>query len=114
MFSMVLAASLAGCVLPDDKVASLLAAPGKYDIYTCPEIVHAAKANVLRRRELEQLMAQASVDSGGRLVSALAYRSDYLANRGDMKELQEAAAAKQCDLSKIEAVAEAPAAPPAR
>lgn len=98
------AALLAGCAMSDDKLASMLVAPGKYELYTCPEIVEQSKANATRRRELEQLMAKAGVDSGGRLVSTLAYRPDYLTARGEMKDLQEAAAAKQCELPKIENV----------
>ncbi len=39
----------------------------------------------------------ASTGAGGRLVSGLAYDSDYLTARGEINELRAAAAAKHCD-----------------
>ena len=65
-------------------------------LYSCPEITQAATLVALRQRELERLMAKASVDDGGRFVSNLAYRPEYLERRGEMNELRNAAIAKEC------------------
>jgi len=41
-------------------------------------------------------MEQAGNESDGRLVSELAYRPEYFMLRGDMTELRQAAASKNC------------------
>jgi hypothetical protein len=103
LFALLLVAvSLSGCAMSDDKLASFLVAPGKFALYTCPELAQRAKTTAARQRELEQLMAKAGAGSGGRLVSMLAYRPDYLSARGEMKDLREAAAAKKCDLPEFD------------
>ena len=96
-----LAAMLSACTAPsggssDDTVSRFLVAPGKYVLYSCPEIAVQAAATAARERELERLMAKANVDAGGRLVSAIAYRPEYLERRGEMNELRQAAVAKDC------------------
>src|SRR3990172_5641070 len=76
-----LAAMLSGCASSggssDDKLGRFLVAPGKYVLYSCPEIAVQAATTAARERELERLMAKANVDAGGRLVSAIAYRPEY-------------------------------------
>ena len=96
-----LAVVLSACTAPsggssDDTVSRFLVAPGKYVLYSCPEIAVQAAATAARERELERLMAKADVDAGGRLVSAIAYRPEYLERRGEMNELRQAAVAKDC------------------
>ena len=96
-----LAALLAACTttMPnssDDRLGRMLVAPGKYVLYNCPDIARAATAVALRQRELERLMAKASVDAGGRFVSSLAYKPEYLEKGGEMNELRDAAIAKNC------------------
>lgn len=93
--------TLAACAagLPnssDDRLGRVLVAPGKYVLYTCPEIAQAATVVALRQRELEGLMAKASVDASGRFVSNMAYRPEYIEKRGEMNELRNAAIAKEC------------------
>jgi hypothetical protein len=46
---------------------------------------------------LEALMARAGPGTDALLVSAVAYRPEYLAVRGEMNELRAAAATKKCD-----------------
>ncbi len=96
-----LATLLASCVSSqqgstDDKLSGLLVAPGKFVLYTCPEIAEKAAATAKRQRELEALMAKAGTSGAGGLVSAVAYRPEYLETRGDMNELRRAAAEKGC------------------
>jgi hypothetical protein len=78
-------------------VSSLLVTPGKYDTYTCPQIADVMGATEGAGRQLEALMAQANKGDGGPFVSKIAYESDYLANRGELHELQKSAAAKNCN-----------------
>jgi hypothetical protein len=94
------AASLAACTTSggtsDDQMGRLLVAPDKFVLYNCAQLAEAAQTTAVRERELQLLMAKAGVDSAGRLVSALAYRPEYLTVRGEMNELRKAAAAKNC------------------
>ncbi len=116
-FSIALAMPLlAGCTMTDDRMAGLLSDPGRYINYSCPQIVLALGTSMERQRELEQLMAKAGNDAGGRLVSATTYRPEYLAVRGDINDLRRTAAGKQCDLSKAGETASPPprAAPAAK
>ena len=91
------AAALAGCAMSDDQLARLVVAPDKYALYSCPEIAKDAQAAAAREQQLQQLMAKADVEVSGRLVSAVAYRPDYLTVRGELNELRAAATAKKCN-----------------
>lgn len=95
-----LPALLSACAntgVPDDDVARLLVAPDKFVLYRCPDIARKAKEVAKRQRKLEALMAQASIDSGGRMVSAVAYRPEYLVARGEMNDLRQAAIEQKCN-----------------
>jgi len=96
-----LAVVLAGCAASsggssDDTAGRFLVAPGKFALYSCAEIADRATANAARQHELERLMAKAGTDSGGQLVSSVAYRPEYLELRGEMIELRRVAADKDC------------------
>ena len=91
----------------DDRLGRLVVAPGKYVLYTCPEIATQAAASAARARQLEALMTKANVDASGQLVSSLTYRPEYLEKRGEMNELRNAAIAKNCkSVPAFEAVGE--------
>jgi hypothetical protein len=103
-FAVLLAAlPAAGCAMSDDSLSRVMVAPGKFSFYTCPELVAKASELAKRERELEGLMAKAGESAGGGLVNALAYRPDYVSARGEMRDVREAAAAKQCDMAAIDA-----------
>ncbi len=89
-----LAALLSACGTQD--VSGLLVSPGKYDIYTCPQIADRMQTVTVEGQKLEGLMARASKEPSGQFVNAIAYEPDYQANRGEMRELQKSAAAKNC------------------
>ena len=89
--------------MSDDKAASLLVAPGDYDLYSCPQLAQTAADLRKKRGDLEALMARAEGDSGGRFMSAVGYRPEYLKVRGEVHEVETTAAAKHCDLSSLPA-----------
>jgi hypothetical protein len=95
-----LAAMLSGCAssggTSDETVGRVLFAPGGFALYSCTDLADRATANLARQHELERLMTKAGVDSGGRLVSSVAYRPEYLERRGEMVELRRVAAEKGC------------------
>jgi hypothetical protein len=80
----------------DDMTARMLVAPGKYVLFNCTQLADQATANLKRQHELEGLMAQAGTGSGGQMVSAVAYRPEYLQLRGEMEDLRQTAADKKC------------------
>lgn len=90
------AALLAGCAMPDDKLATLLVAPGKYELYNCEQLATEAAAKRARLAELERLMATAQESRGGALVNTLGYRPDYLSARGELNDVLNTAKAKNC------------------
>ncbi len=94
-----LVAMLAACSsqggTPDDKMARFLVAPDKFRLYSCPQIAERASDVAARQNELRGLIAKAGSGSGGRLVSAIAYRPEYVGLRGEMNELRNAAAEKK-------------------
>ncbi len=96
----VLAAMLSGCTssggTSDETFGRILFAPGKFALYNCAEIADRVTANVARQYVLEGLMAKAGAGSGGRMVSSVAYRPEYLELRGEMVELRRVAAEKNC------------------
>ncbi|HVZ51476.1 MAG TPA: twin-arginine translocation pathway signal [Pseudolabrys sp.] len=93
---------LSGCALSDENLSRVMVAPGKFSLYTCPELVAKGKELSKRERELAGLIAKARASAGGGVVSELAYRPDYVAAQGELRDVREAAAAKQCDLSRID------------
>lgn len=103
--TLLLALALPACTMSDDNMSRFLVAPGKFELYSCPELVEQARASGKRRRELEQLMAKAGQEPSGRLVNTLAYRPDYLSAQGEMRDVREAAVAKKCDPAQIEKAA---------
>lgn len=98
--ALALASLLAGCASTgEDFTTTALAAPGKFNLYTCKEIEEKARATQAREQELQQLMARAGQGPGGDIVSAIAYRSDYAKARSELKLLADTAAEKQCATS---------------
>ena len=96
-----LLAALLGCTgspsgSSDETFGRILFAPGKFALYTCAEVADRVTANIARQHVLEGLMAKAGAGSGGRLVSSMTYRPEYLELRGEMVELRRVAAEKNC------------------
>jgi len=92
-----MAALAAGCA-SSDPVATVLAHPGKYEFYPCPQLIETWGRVSARERELKELMDKAARDAGGALVSLLAYQSDYLTVRGELRMVEMEARRKKCEI----------------
>jgi hypothetical protein len=79
-----------------DTAGRFLVAPDKFQNYSCEQLALRAAGAAARRKQLEGLMAKASTTADGRLVSLMAYQTDYTETAGDLDELRRAAAAKNC------------------
>ena len=95
--ALLLAVFAAGCA-GTDQVASVLAQPGKYEFYPCPQIAEEMRRISIRERELKELMDKAARDAGGVFVNAIAYQSDYLTVRGELRMLEAEAQRKKCEI----------------
>jgi predicted small secreted protein len=94
-----LALTLAGCSTSGEGVSGAgraFVAPDKFVLYNCPQIEVKAQGTVARRKQLDQLMAKAGTTPDGRLVSLLAYQSEYTENGADLAELRRSASDKNC------------------
>jgi hypothetical protein len=90
-------AALAGCAsISEDTANAAFVAPGKYDVYDCRALATAIASTQDRELELRQLMERSSQSPGGEIVNALAYRSDHMRARAELKLLNETAANKNC------------------
>jgi hypothetical protein len=93
-----LAVALAGCSsIGGDSPMTIFADPAKYQYNTCEQLAGQRKNLQGREQELRQLMDKAEQSTGGAVVSVLAYRADYVAATEEIKVLDSAARAKNCD-----------------
>ena len=100
---------LAGCSSAEDTASTLLVAPGGFDFYSCPQLVDTVNSLRARKLELEKLMARAETDVGGKVMSAMGYRPDYLRVIGQLKSAEATFREKQCQMPPPAAAAPAPA-----
>lgn len=88
---------LAGCgTISEQTAETALVAPGRYTIYTCGEIESRMKSSRARALELEQVMARSAQATGGEFINVIAYRSEYLQVRGQLRAMAETAAERNC------------------
>jgi hypothetical protein len=90
-----LAACLAGCSSLENS-ATLFADPGKYEFYSCDQLVAQRRHWSAREQELKLLMNRAEQSAGGTVVNLLAYKADHVAASEELKVLELAARSKNC------------------
>ena len=94
-----MAALMAGCATQDgleERTNSFLVTPGKYVLYSCPQLAVQSGTLMTRKRELDALIAKAGSGSGGAIAATLAYQTEYSQVRGELAELAKENAAKNC------------------
>ncbi len=100
IFIVLSAIALAGCAASgnagDESNAKFFTTPDQFVLFNCEQLAAKAVALVTREKELSGLIAKAGSGADGQMVSALAYRPEYLALRGDMVEVRKAAATRNC------------------
>jgi hypothetical protein len=90
---------VAGCSGISQQSVTMLADPGRYDLYSCEQLAQERKAVASRTTELRTLMSHAQDDGAGPLLAELGYGSDYAATRGQLQVAENAWRAKGCDVS---------------
>jgi hypothetical protein len=89
-------AALAGCSITDSSV-TMFADPGKYEYHSCEQLAGERKKLVTREQELKLLMDKAEQSAGGTFVNVLAYKADHVAASEELRLLERAARAKNCE-----------------
>jgi hypothetical protein len=90
------AAALSACSSMGETSMTPLINPGKYEYHSCDQIAAAIKGQIGRRDELQGLINRAEQGTGGVVVGALAYRTDYIATGQELKVLEATARDKKC------------------
>ena len=94
---LLIAVAVAGCAGGGDATMDdAFADPGKYVLYSCRDVDTGISTTTIRITELEQLISRASQGTGGSVMAAVAYRSEYNQARAQLRALKVAAAEKQC------------------
>jgi hypothetical protein len=98
LVALLLVATIPRCAVMNENQAAVFVDPGKIIILSCPQIAVRLKTVVRQERKLRGLIDRASVDEGGTVVAAFAYKPDYLQALGQRKLLIEEARKKNCTL----------------
>ncbi len=91
------ALALGGCA--SGASSSMFVDPAKYSLYNCQQLANARVGANTRVVELERLMAKAETGAAGRLMSGLAYQTDYLSARAQRDQIDEKIAKDNCSAS---------------
>ena len=75
------------CGLMGENASGALVAPGKYDYYSCEQLSTSARILNDRERELSELTARAAQGPGGEFVGAVAYKTELIQARGELKQI---------------------------
>ena len=94
------AALLAACSAVNDPAGFTVVTQDKYDFMTCKEIINHRNAQTSRMKDLGGLIEKAESAPGGFLVSAGAYRSEYVQTRALAAAADRAARLQNCDAPK--------------
>jgi hypothetical protein len=65
--------------------------------YSCEQLANQRTYWAGREQELQLLMGKAEQATGGAVVNVIAYQSDYLAAREELKVIDATVRAKNCD-----------------
>ena len=71
--------------------------PGKYQYYNCEQLAGQRTHWTNRELELKLLMDKAEQGTGGTVVNVIAYQTDYVTAREELKVVDTTARAKNCD-----------------
>jgi hypothetical protein len=89
--------AVCACSSMGDNPVTFFAEPGKYEYFSCEQIAERRKAVAAREQELQMLMDKADQGAGGIIVNLLAYKADHVNASEELKVLDAAARAKNCE-----------------
>ena len=89
---------LAACGTAIETPFTVFADPGKYEFYSCDQLVPQRKLWESKEKELKLLMDKAKQSTGGSAISVVAYQGDYVNAREELKVIDATARAKKCKM----------------
>jgi hypothetical protein len=92
-----IAGAVSACSSAGNNPLTVFVDPGKYQYYTCEQIAAYRKVWSTKEQELQMLMDKADQGAGGAVVNVLAYKADHVAASEELKVLDVAARAKNCE-----------------
>jgi len=95
------AGALGGCGVSEQGIGTLTLDPGQYVLYHCNDLVGRLKGLINREKELRNLMDKAGESTGGALIGALSYGTEYETVLSEQKLVRRVAAEKKCDLGPL-------------
>jgi hypothetical protein len=78
------------------NMGPIFADPGQYEFHNCEQLAERRKFFADRELELKQLIDRAEQGTGGALVVVIAYQSDYVRAREEIKLIDATARVKKC------------------
>ena len=87
---------LSGCGMIGESATSVVVAPGKFEYHNCEQLAEVERPLRVREQELSELMARALQSPGGEFVGAVAYRTELIQARGQLKQIGEVSERKNC------------------
>ena len=93
-------ASLCGCAAVSDPAGFSVVTQDRFDFMTCPEIIGQRNNYNARVKQLSDLIEKADSSPGGFIVSATAYRSEFVQARALAQAAGRAARLNNCDAPK--------------
>jgi hypothetical protein len=91
------AALLGGCSTTGGDQLTLFADPGKYQYSSCEHLAGQRKYWTGREQELRMLIDRAEQSAGGAVVGVLAYKAEQVTASEEIKMVELAARAKNCE-----------------
>jgi hypothetical protein len=98
LLSVPLLTLLGGCGLLGEGATNAFVAPGKFEYHNCEQLDATGRGLQGREQELMELMARAAQSRAGEFIGAVAYRTELMQTRGQLKQIAEVAERKNCVL----------------
>jgi hypothetical protein len=89
---------LAACAseLQNPLTGGFFADPGKYEFYSCEQLLPQRAFYEKRERELKLLMDKARQATGGAVINVVAYQGEYTATQEELRVIEATARLKKC------------------
>jgi len=96
--ALILPALLAACAseLQNPLMGGFFADPGKYEFYSCEQLLPQRTFYQNREQQLKLLMDKARQGTGGAAISVVAYQGEYTAVQDELKVIDATARLKKC------------------
>ena len=96
--ALIFSALLAACAseISNPLMGGFFADPGKYEYYSCEQLVPQRAYHEKREQELKLLMDKARQSTGGAAISLVAYQAEYTATQGELNVIDATARDKKC------------------